>query len=224
MPAYCACGLWVRQISNVSIKSLLWKPLTISQHSVGHFHLDDLWSSWEGEGREISLGTRPRPALGAGHQAPRQVVLNCPKMGPASQKEMFNNEGRRISGHFSYNDRLFLEVLVKSSTKLTKGNYFFAPRLKTQLAFCLAGFDSVEEKLLSFLSDMLCFRTKTKQRIKQQRKGRWNGMKKTSTIKSILILWRGVKTLGNLCWEYCAQFNLVYTFPLTYDSMRKKYG
>ena len=126
----------------------------------------------EGEGREMSLRTRPRPALGAGHQAPRQVVLNCPKMGPASQKEMFNNEGRRISGHFSYNDRLFLEVLVKSSTKLTKGNYFFAPRLKTQLAFCLAGFDSVEEKLLSFLSDMLCFGTKTKQRKKQQRKGR----------------------------------------------------
>ena len=174
--------MWVWQISNVSIKSLLWKPLTISQHPVGHFHLDDLWSSWdggrEGEGREISLRTRPRPALGAGHQAPRQVVLNCPKMGPASQKEMFNKEGRRISRHFSNKDRLFSKVLVKSSTKLAKGKYFFAARLKTQLAFCLAGFDSVEEKLLSFLSDMLCFRTKTKQRIKQQRKGWWNGMKK----------------------------------------------
>lgn len=132
----------------------------------------------EGEGREISLRTRPRPALGAGHQAPRQVVLNCPKMGPASQKEMFNKEGRRISRHFSNKDRLFSKVLVKSSTKLAKGKYFFAARLKTQLAFCLAGFDSVEEKLLSFLSDMLCFRTKTKQRIKQQRKGWWNGMKK----------------------------------------------
>ena len=120
--------MWVWQILNVSIKSLLWKPLTISQHPVGHFHLDDLWSSWEGwregEGREISLGTRPRPALGAGHQAPRQVVLNCPKMGPASQKEMFNKEGRRISRHFSNKDRLFSKVLVKSSTKLAKGKYF----------------------------------------------------------------------------------------------------
>ena len=71
----------------------------------------------------------------------------------------------------SNKDRLFSKVLVKSSKKLAKEKYFFAARLKTQLAFCLAGFDSVEEKLLSFLSDMLCFRTKIKQRIKQQRKG-----------------------------------------------------
>ena len=154
-------------ISHVSIKNLLWKPHTSSQHPVGHFHLDDLWSSWEGEGREISLGTRPRPALGAGHQAPRQVVLNCPKMGPASQKEMFNKEGRRISRQ----RHALFKSLSQVQHKIGKRKILFAARLKTQLAFCLAGFDSVEEKLLSFLSDMLCFRTKTKQRIKQQRKG-----------------------------------------------------
>ena len=119
----------------------------------------------EGEGREISLGTRPRPALGAGHQVPRQVVLNCPKMKRTSQKDMFKKEGRRISRQ--------RQTLFKSQVqhKIGKRKIFFAARLKTQLAFCLAGFDSVEEKLLSFLSDMLCFRTKTKQRIKQQRKG-----------------------------------------------------
>ena len=61
------------------------------------------------EGREISLGTRPRPALGAGHQVPRQVVLNCPKMGPASQKEMFNKEGRCISRHFLIKTDSFLK-------------------------------------------------------------------------------------------------------------------
>ena len=89
----------------------------------------------EGEGREISLRTRPRPALGAGHQAPRQVVLNCPKMGPASQKEMFNKEGRRISRHFSNKDRLFSKVLVKSSTKLEKGKYFLQPDLRLSWPF-----------------------------------------------------------------------------------------
>ena len=128
----------------------------------------------EGEGREISLGTRPRPALGAGHQVPRQVVLNCPKMGRTSQKEMINKEGRRISRQ----RQTLFKSLSQVQHKIGKRKIFFAARLKTQLAFCLAGFDSVEEKLLSFLSDMLCFRTKTKQRIKQQRKGWWNGMKK----------------------------------------------
>ena len=121
----------------------------------------------EGEGREISLRTRPRPALGAGHQVPRQVVLNCPKMGRTSQKEMINKEGRRISRQ----RQTLFKSLSQVQHKIGKRKIFFAARLKTQLAFCLAGFDSVEEKLLSFLSDMLCFRAKTKQRIKQHRKG-----------------------------------------------------
>ena len=170
MPAYRACGYDKYRMSQ--------SKGYFGSHLLSANTLSDIfiWMTCgavgrEGEGREISLRTRPRPALGAGHQAPRQVVLNCPKMGPASQKEMFNEEGRRISRHFSNKDRLFLKVLVKSSTKLAKEKYSFAARLKTQLAFCLAGFDSVEEKLLSFLSDLLCFQTKTKQRIKQQRKG-----------------------------------------------------
>ena len=93
MPVYCACGYDKYRMSQskgyfgshlLSANTLLDIFIWMTCGAVGRE------GGREGEGREISLRTRPRPALGAGHQAPRQVVLNCPKMGPASKKEMFN--------------------------------------------------------------------------------------------------------------------------------------